>query len=193
MTPQRKLYEYRLNNGLCPRCGNPKESNGFYCRECRKSKTEYDAQTKEFLLSIGMCPGCGKEKLYGDEKRYPECRAKDANRKLKEYWNDPVKIRRRQSDYHKRQYAERVKNGLCTRCGKRKPYPGMKMCGICREKSREQKRLNYKNKIPDRGAEGTCYRCGKPITTTGMKLCDGCIEVNRRNSVFYRGEREAEN
>ena len=34
----------------------------------------------------------------------------------------------------KKLYAERVSNGICTRCGKLKVVPGRKKCGICLEK-----------------------------------------------------------
>lgn len=184
MTPQRRLYEFRLANGLCPRCGKPKDRKGFYCTECKDITNTDKRLNKEFRRSIRICPDCGKERLFENEKRCPECKAKNAAYKAKQYWANPEKKRKQQSEYHRKQYAERIEKGLCTRCGKRKPYPGARRCEICRERDRERQRIRYKNKIPDRYEEGICYRCGNPIENRKYKLCNKCVEQNRINSVF---------
>lgn len=30
ISPQKKLYNYRRENGLCPKCGKPLDRKGFY-------------------------------------------------------------------------------------------------------------------------------------------------------------------
>lgn len=178
------MYDKRRNSGLCPRCGKPLDREGFYCESCRIIRNQYNTSNKEFYRKYGICPRCGKEKLLGGEKACPECRAKDADYKLKAYQKNSDKIKKRQSDYAKVRYKQRAELGLCTRCGKRKAQEGYRQCEICKEKNRIAKRIKYKNKIPERGKEGTCYRCGNRIENNRYKLCNKCVEQNRANSQF---------
>lgn len=46
ISPQKKLYNYRRENGLCPKCGKPLDRKGFYCEECRKKQTTYSRETR---------------------------------------------------------------------------------------------------------------------------------------------------
>lgn len=181
ISPQRKQYEYRKSNGLCPRCGKPLDREGFYCTECLKIRNQYNRENRDFFRQHNLCPVCGKVALFGNEKSCPECRAKNAEYKTNQYQSNPQHYVEYQKSRHRILYKQRADNGVCVRCGKRKPYPGAKMCEICREKSREQKRNKYIRKIPNRGADGTCYRCGKPIDDKRYKLCSQCVEQNRKN------------
>jgi predicted amidophosphoribosyltransferase len=184
MTPQRRQYEKRKFNNLCPRCGKPLDRDGFYCKECLDARNKYNRENRKFFNEVGLCPVCGKVKLFEGEKACPECKAKNATYKSEQYWKDPDKLRKRQSDYGKKQYLERIEKGICVRCGKRKPVAGYRTCGVCREKDRQAKRLRYKPKNPNRWKEGFCYRCGKPIEDKKYKLCSACVEQNRQNSQF---------
>lgn len=72
ISPQKKLYNYRRENGLCPKCGKPLDRKGFYCEECREKQTAYSRETREFCKQFKICPECRKNKLAGDEKICPE-------------------------------------------------------------------------------------------------------------------------
>lgn len=78
ISPQKKLYNYRRENGLCPKCGKPLDRKGFYCEECRKKQTTYSRETRELCRQFKICPECRKNKLVGDEKICPECLANKA-------------------------------------------------------------------------------------------------------------------
>lgn len=52
ISPQKKLYNYRRENGLCPKCGKPLDRKGFYCEECREKQTAYSRETRELKVLI---------------------------------------------------------------------------------------------------------------------------------------------
>lgn len=130
----KERYQMRKENGLCPRCGKNRNNNGKYCTDCQ---TYYRERRKE-LLAMKICPQCGREKLYGNEKACLDCtlrRIKKDEKKRKEHREE---IRQFNKEYYHRKHEERIANGLCTRCGKKKGDDGRKMCPMCR-----YKKLNY--------------------------------------------------
>ena len=131
-----ELYKSRKESGLCPRCGKPLDRDGHYCSECLEKEREYRSETKKFCKENGICPVCHKEKLYGDEKQCILCREYHWEYGIKNPPTDQQKekYRNRFRETQKKLYAERVSNGICTRCGKLKVVPGRKKCGICLEK-----------------------------------------------------------
>ncbi len=63
--------------------------------------------------ALGVCIGCGVKKASDGTVRCDECRKVDNDNSVKR---------------HKRLKA----SGLCGRCLRNKPAPGMKMCASCR-------------------------------------------------------------
>ena len=105
----------------------------------------------------------------------------------------------------RRRHAERAARGLCTRCAKSPPEPGLKMCGSCAEKRRAADRARrarargegkpYAGRDPDlcRRADrardrrrrrawrdaGLCSNCGRNPPEDGRSVCEPCREAKR--------------
>lgn len=159
----------------CQKCNKEIDREGYYCSDCLKKKNQYNRDTWIFCIEIGICPVCRKERIFGEEKTCPECRAKRANRKkpITEEQKERIRLQRRLC------YYQRSEQGICTRCGKRKAMEGKKKCGICLQRDRELpvRRKDLKKDIRQQRVEqGLCYRCGKNPPTKNMKMCQGCID-----------------
>ena len=105
----------------------------------------------------------------------------------------------------RRRHAERAAHGLCTRCAKGPPEPGLKMCGTCRDKRRAADRARrararaegkpYAGRDPDlcRRADrardrrrrqawrdaGLCTNCGRNPPEDGRSACEPCRDALR--------------
>ena len=105
----------------------------------------------------------------------------------------------------RRRHAERSARGLCTRCGKTPPEPGLKMCSDCGEKRRAADRARrararaggkpYGGRNPelcrraDRARDrrrrrawcdaGLCSTCGRTPPEDGRSVCEPCREARR--------------
>ena len=155
ISPQKKLYNYRRENGLCPKCGKPLDRKGFYCEECREKQTAYSRETRELCRQFKICPECRKNKLVGDEKICPECLANKAEYRANHPLSDDKRRKNNEAfkQYSKNLYAERRKAGICVRCGKTKAVEGKAKCFICQSKDnaihrkRTENRQNIAKKI----------------------------------------------
>lgn len=96
--------------------------------------TEYVRETRRFLTSIGMCPRCGKNKLFGDEKNCPECRAKANTYDSKRWVEQHDKRLADKKRSFKKLYDERKAKGICVKCATRKADEGHVTCVWCRKK-----------------------------------------------------------
>ncbi len=118
---------------------------------------------------------------------------------------DQVPARERASARLRLQHAERLASGLCTRCGKAPPEPGLKICRDCGEKRRAADRDRrarasaegkpYGGRDPDlcRRADrardrrrrrawrdaGLCSNCGRNPPEDGHSVCEPCREARR--------------
>lgn len=189
------FMERRKEKNLCLKCGNPLDREGTYCIECRKKITDETNETRHFLQNIGICPRCQKTKLFGDEKQCPECNAKAynlvmASRKT-EYGR--LQYNKNHAEWAKKKHNERIEQGICTRCGKRKPDNGYKTCGICRAKDNRARLLRepHKPNRSERYKQGLCYFCDNP-TKDGYKVCEKHYQMNveKANSNKTRETRE---
>ena len=92
--------------------------------------------------------------------------------------------------------AARIEQGLCARCGKRPPEPGVKLCGTCREKRRAADRARrarvrgqpYGGRDPDKCRQadrardrrlrrarrdaGLCTQCGRGPAAERRSVCE---------------------
>lgn len=141
MTVRQKRYTALKKAGLCVDCRKPARPGKVLCAECARQRIE----TKHFYLNLGFCPVCHKYPIYGDEKECPECRARRIkNNRLStekaraegKDWADP----RHGTERAKSRYRRLAEVGRCVKCGKLKPMPGKKMCGICAEKAAARQR-----------------------------------------------------
>ena len=102
-------------------------------------------------------------------------------------------------------HVERIAGGVCTRCGKAQPEPGLKMCRDCGDKRRAADRARrararaegkpYRGRDPDlcRHADrawdrrrrrawrdaGLCTNCGRNPPEDGRSVCEPCREARR--------------
>lgn len=174
---QKRYIQKRKNNGLCVLCGKPLDRKGSLCNKCAKRKAEENRKTREFYKKNGLCPRCGKNKLFGDEKECLECKEKAYEAVMKNRNKDDYNKTHR--EWARKEHQKRIENGICTRCGKRKPDFGYKTCGICRAKDTETRRIrNYKSeKRSDRIKRGLCYFCDNPVEE-GFKVCKEHRQLN---------------
>ena len=113
--------------------------------------------------------------------------------------------RKRASARLRRNHAARIASGLCTRCGKAPPEPGLKMCSDCGDKRRAADRARrakaraegklYGGRDPDlcrradragdrrrrraRRDAGLCSNCGRNPPEDGRTVCEPCREARR--------------
>lgn len=179
-----KLRQKRKELNLCVRCQAPLDRKGVYCTECCKKVAEESRKTRQFWKDNGFCPRCGKNKLWGEEKSCPECKAKhyasimkSREKKGKEQYNEEHR------KWLKKAYDKKISEGICYRCGKRKADNGLKSCGICRAKHNEKRASRKKNfeYRGDRYKKGLCYFCDEPIKP-GYKTCEKHYQINCENA-----------
>ena len=175
---KKKQREERVAQGLCTKCGSPIDTDGHWCDKCRKEARE----ARAMYLSYRICPVCRKEKLFGQEKACPECRAKknenSARYSAKKIEEDEEAYKERKRQTGKRLYYRRKEKGMCTACGKRKPEEGKAKCGICLNKNKKGSRAwraRMDGGIPrvERVNYGLCYICGNPLDGR-WRLCARC-------------------
>lgn len=179
-------YKKRKENGLCTRCGTPLDRKGIYCSKCLEARRKYVNETREFYRKNKICYVCGKNKVFGDEKTCPECRAKEQIRRDNYTEEDKDKGYRKYYDKKKEKnkqlIKERIQKGLCTKCGKRASDLGYKTCGICRYKNTNYKREKNKDKQYEKEIkDGVCFFCNEPVKE-GYKVCEKHYQLNIKNS-----------
>lgn len=140
-------YERLHSQGLCVICGKEMDRDGVYCSVCLIKEREEHRKNREFYLKMGICIQCRKEKIFGDEKRCVECRAKNQTH-YEEYFKNQTQeyYDRRNAGQRRRSKAKRDwcrENGICTYCTKRKTMDGYLRCPICRENDKIKSK-NYR-------------------------------------------------
>jgi len=55
---QKKMTDKRIRLGLCPKCGEKQDRDGWYCSKCLKKRNSYLKESREFYSKIGICPIC---------------------------------------------------------------------------------------------------------------------------------------
>lgn len=167
------MINRRRAAGLCPRCGNENDRDGYYCNTCLERKRGEANEARRFAKSLGLCPRCMKASLMPGQKACPECNAVDAVRKYIRRHTDQgyrERANARSEAAQRRLRERRKKDGMCPQCGKRKPRDGKVMCEMCLAKKREYKRIRrYKER------DDSLCRCGKPLKD-GYKVCQECYD-----------------
>lgn len=137
----RKVYQYRIDNGLCTKCGKPNDSTtgGRMCNACREKVQAQERERSKIARITGRCVICRKEWAIPHMRVCLKC---------KQYY----------SEYHmryvpKKSYAERKAQtiarqhryrdeGRCIVCGK--PTDGQHVrCDYHLELSRQADKRRY--------------------------------------------------
>ena len=92
---------------------------------------------------------------------------------------DIVIRRARDLERFYRRTAERRAQGLCLKCGKRPPAPGLSQCEPCAEKKRAPDRARHHRRTAERIAQGLCPKCGKQPPAPEFSVCAPCAEKKR--------------
>ena len=182
--------ERRKSKGLCVGCGNPIDRVGVYCIKCREKINKVTRERRQWYLSHKICPRCGKNDLMGDEIVCPECRARNTNNVLTK--RNRSKYNTYHNEWSKITYQNRKKQGMCTRCGKRKATEGMTTCALCRARDNETRiaRVGTHDRS-ERTENGTCYFCDNPVKK-GYKVCEKHYQMNVENAEKGRKTQEAQ-
>lgn len=193
LSREMEWYKKRQENGICVRCGNPRNRDGWYCEKCKNKHNERTREERRWYIKHGICPSCRKESLFGSESLCLECSAKkyaENIRSKEKLGKDHINELHRKSS--KRAYHERLERGLCTRCGKRKSDHGLKTCGICRARDNRTRRLRCEK--PDRSErheQGLCYFCDNPVKE-GYRVCEHHYQKNVENARSGRAKKARE-
>lgn len=183
------MYKKRRDEGVCVKCGKELDRQGVYCSKCLVKISKEHKDMRQWYQSNGICPVCKKEKLFGDEKECPVCAAKKYEitmRSRKKHGTEHYNSNH--AEWQKKKYHERIKLGICARCGKRKADYGYKTCGICRMKGRKSKLRSSKKE--EWRENGLCVFCGEPVKEN-FKVCEKhynmCIEkLNNQKTILAR-------
>lgn len=174
------IYNSRINNKLCPSCGDPLDRKGHYCSKCLIKRNERTKKDRAFYRENHLCADCGKYHVYGSETYCEECKARRYTYSASHVRTDEEKKKFREQQ--KRLYKELSEKGICTRCGKRKAAPGKKKCKICLEKDAAKRRIptGEIGKREYKLQNHLCLYCGKPLgDIKTSKLCYDCQQKCR--------------
>lgn len=167
-----------IEQGKCGQCGKKNDRENLrLCSECGAKDVKTQIATKKFLLQMGICPVCKRERILGDEKSCPECRAKGAEYKAQIREENREEYNEYMKNYHKQMYEKRKQQGLCTRCGKPLNDKRYTTCGKCRQKNTKLRNVSYTDPRKKRVEQGLCYWCGKP-QKQGYKVCEEHYQMN---------------
>ena len=164
--------------------------------------------------AAGLCPRCGKRSPAPDRSICAPCaekvraagRARDARlRATGKPRRNKEKARAYERERSRRQNADRVARGVCTKCGTNPAESGRRLCGLCAVKRRECDRARYAE-ARDRGepyggkdpeikrkagraasarrrlrriAAGLCTFCGRESAPEEGTVCASCLEARR--------------
>lgn len=134
--------------GLCLNCTRPAVPGKRRCLICarRTRRLQTDPKHieghKQFLkrqrqnrYENGCCPRCGKVLGQFDSPQYKLCR--DCRQYSAQYT----------AAYQQRVRAERAAEGLCLRCGKKRPDARYVNCETCRNKAKIRQKRYYRSKL----------------------------------------------
>lgn len=127
---------------------------------------------RHYYKRIGRCPYCGREKLYGEEKSCPECRAKSSAYSMR---RDRIKYNKNHADWSRKTYEERKQQGICIRCGKHKAKEGQCRCEYCIAKDTRARQTREFHL--SRFERGLCRWCDNPVEE-GFKVCEYHHQMN---------------
>lgn len=179
----------------------------------RNDRERYRRRVAE-RRAAGLCPRCGQRPPEPGRSKCAACagkaraagRARDARlRAAGKPRRNREKARAYERDRARRQTADRVARGVCTKCGVKAAEPGRSLCEPCVEKRRTHDRARYAA-ARDRGAiyggkdprakrkaaraasarrrqaradEGTCVRCGDRRPVEGGATCEPCRQARQ--------------
>ena len=127
----------------------------------------YDsAKNRQYYIRIGICPICKKVKPEPGYKVCKRCRERQNAINTKSRHKNLMAYNAREAVRKRKVYADRVKNGVCTRCGKNPAVEGHRTCRKCHPLFKSD-RVMYRMYAD---VPGICYQCGARAID-GMRVC----------------------
>lgn len=167
-------YLTRKAEGRCTKCGvllTDDRKGKTTCAACAKKNTEYKRLQKEQSRSFGICPRCNKNKLWGDEKNCPECRAINYAAKLRFYEKNKELSDELSRIGNKKRRERRKAERKCIYCDR--DISNLKDDVISCEYCRAKNRIRYKKYRPTKPKNeyiitirkqlGVCPECGEEL------------------------------
>lgn len=185
-------YRKRLQaQGLCPVCRNPMDREGYSCTKCLENENARHREDTRAIVALGICRICQKNKSAPNSTYCEECSQKMYEYNRKRYLKNPDYFRESNKKSAKKTYDLRKSQGICTRCGKRKPEIGKTKCRICLDKDAERHALKFNGiSYENRKMLGICRFCGNPVKE-GYRVCEKhyqmCCEMAKRGNERRRG------
>jgi hypothetical protein len=130
-----------------------------------RNNKEYFVNLRKKRKRDGICQVCGGKAV--------------ANKVFCEKCLDKNALKRRQWR------RNRIKRGVCTMCGKRKPTKSRKACSVCTSTLSD----SHKSRKTKRKVAGVCIQCGKEKAVKGTQQCGICADKNRSRQIRARAER----
>lgn len=175
---RKKCVERKRENGKCVSCGNDAPQGYTKCEACREREKEYHKRYAERCKEQGKCIRCGAEAA------------------------DGVYCERCKAVHGEENAARRTflrGRGLCTVCGKNKPFNGRKICEDCLQKNAERRwtlmstpegKEQVKGYTAARTQKlkdaGRCESCGGVKENPEMTLCEKCRRKKQiRSRIYY--------
>lgn len=143
-------------------------------------------ELRKWYRANGICVSCGQENAVQGQARCFRCREKVREANRRNYAKHRSERNEKYKQYHKERTASLRAQGVCTRCGRRKPETGKARCAVCNARSRRQYAKRSKNALPRCmfGDGKHCSTCGKPVN--GTKLCPRCLANAQRTIKIAR-------
>lgn len=140
----------------------------------------------EYRRAQQRCVRCGERDAYtmNGHSVCAVCAAKDRE----SYRKNPKERIARAMEYQKKRRKRLEEAGLCLRCGKRAPRPGLTTCENCFNKARAYDKQHGKPLIP-----GMCSRCRSNPAIEGQQLCADCYDKTCKSLVKARAVSQAKN
>ena len=184
MTKEKKAIwrKEKIANGMCPRCGRPREDDGYYvCKPCRERESRNAKIIRAKRKAEGICVTCGKSPAREGRNECPICAE-----------------RHRKATYERRKWY--LENDICPMCGRNRLEGNKRLCLDCLEyernrrakrEDRDSERIKdhiYYVKIREkRKSEKLCCSCGKRPAREGRTQCAICAAKSRIRSKRARG------
>ena len=129
------IYDKYKKDNRCRNCGKELSTDRIgksLCEKCSDKHTKYITENAVFFKAHNLCPRCGQNRLFGNEKNCPECRAKIWAYGINYKENHPEYVqKKKQKDKERRQF--RIDNNLCVCCGDPLDDRKYKNCSKCRQ------------------------------------------------------------
>lgn len=145
-------------------------------------------ELRTWYRANGICVACGQENAVQGQARCFRCREKVREANRRNYALHREERNEKNKQYHKERTVSLRAQGICTRCGKRKPETGKVRCAVCNARDRRAYAKRSKDTLPRAmfGDGEHCSTCGKSVD--GTKLCPKCkanaqrtIEIARQH------------